>query len=102
MFTEESDTDGVIFRLEAAIDLASANQAREALLGAVATASGPVRLDLSSIAATAPAIQLVLSARESLVLAHRFAGFGPTAANLLATVPVACTALSVDPERSAR
>jgi len=83
MLFEERDTDGLMLRLEAMIDLDNAAIAHEDLIGAISAATGPVRLELTEIAATVPALQLILAARKSLDAASAFAGFGPIAATLL-------------------
>jgi len=100
MLFEERDNDGVMLRLEAMIDLENAEIARDELLNAIRAATVPVRLEFTATPASAPALQLILAARLSLLASSAFAGFGPNAAALLSPDQINGSPQSGTPGRS--
>lgn len=87
MITRKKLKDRIDLTIDATVEVASAGQARQTLLDALALAAPerPARLDLSDDAAGAPALQLAIAARRSLEARGAFAGYGPKAAAQLPT-----------------
>ncbi|PLL10871.1 hypothetical protein C0V75_19540 [Tabrizicola sp. TH137] len=72
--------------VDASLDVQGAVTLRDRLLAILAQGHPPAcTVELTAASATAPALQIAAALRASLLRSGRFAGYGPHAANALAT-----------------